>query len=178
MGIAKHIWTSRKCQLSNVANPPSAELLTCLRDTVKGGDGTHPLHAEQRSLLRNIPCRGTHSVDCHCSVFSTEARTASSRGHFLLLPGGRNRINNGQIKSWTLLIIGSSEADYWKRISFVNLQHCHPRSQRVKPIPPIPQGAASKMPVTKFAIPEQYQYQNGFGSYHEYVYNSLLTLFL
>ncbi len=25
----------------------------------------------------------------------------------------------------------------------------------------------SKMPVTHFAIPEKYSYQNGFGSYHE-----------
>ncbi len=24
------------------------------------------------------------------------------------------------------------------------------------------------MPVTKFSIPEKYEYQNGFGSYHEY----------
>ena len=25
------------------------------------------------------------------------------------------------------------------------------------------------MPVTKFAVPEKYKYQNGFNSYHEYV---------
>lgn len=26
------------------------------------------------------------------------------------------------------------------------------------------------MPVTKFNVPEKYRYQNGFGSYHEYVF--------
>lgn len=28
------------------------------------------------------------------------------------------------------------------------------------------------MPVTKFSVPEKYRYQNGFGSYHEYVLQS------